>query len=83
MSNVGHLNGIISNTLNIRLVEYLLMDDLKNLQKIYCDNFGYEKEGLQFVHKESPYIHGYNQDVMIWKDRNTSKYPIDQHFTKN
>ena len=35
------------------------------------------KEGLIFVNKNSEYMHGLNPSVLVWKDQNTSQYPID------
>lgn len=34
----------------------------------------YRKDGLLFVHKHSPYDHGLNHNVLIWKDANVSQY---------
>ena len=31
-----------------------------------------------FVHKDSLYVHDVNPNVLIWKDHQTSKYPVDE-----
>jgi hypothetical protein len=67
------------NAVNVRMAiaQYHPLLTQQHLKQVYLGDFGYEKEGLLFVHQEAPYLHAVNQNVMIWKDSHTSKYPID------
>lgn len=78
LSNVGQLVNYNFVGFKIQLTQYFPLNSKENLSKIYLGDFGYQKEGLLFVQKDSPYVHSYNDNVMIWKDFQTSKYPIDQ-----
>ena len=42
------------------------------LRALYEENFGYNKDGLLFIHKDSLYIHGVNPNVVIWQDQQTA-----------
>jgi hypothetical protein len=42
---------------------------VENLKKAYQELCSYPKDGLLFVHKDSPYEHGLNPNVLIWKDQ--------------
>ena len=46
---------------------------VSNLKEVYGGELVYEKDGLQFVHRESTYTHGFNPNVLVWRDLATSK----------
>jgi hypothetical protein len=48
--------------------------NMANLEKVYTGEVGYAKDGLLFVHRDSPYLHGLNPNVLIWKDAHVSPY---------
>jgi hypothetical protein len=47
---------------------------VENLKKAYQEPCSYPKDGLLFVHKDSPYEHGLNPNVLIWKDQQISPF---------
>jgi snurportin-1 len=48
------------------------------LTRAYSESMPYAKEGLIFIHKESPYLQGQQTPLCLqWKDAACSKYPID------
>lgn len=55
---------------------------LPTLQKVYESESLFHKDGIIFVHKDSFYLHGLNPSVLIWKDRNVSKY-FEEEIEKN
>ena len=63
-----------------RLEYYPITRD--NLIHLYKNDFGYDKEGLMFVHKDSEYLHGLNPNVLIWKDEHISQYPFEMENGK-
>lgn len=60
-----------SNSYNLRKVLYFPIT-MEILRALYEENFGYNKDGLLFIHKDSLYIHGVNPNVVIWQDQQTA-----------